>query len=478
VIILKNNKGFSLIELILSLAILVIVITLSSNFLLSLFNIPVKAQTEYDIQHEVRMLSKNITSTIRDASATFALHRTDHNNLTEGWNYIIPTTDNKSIVKYQWDEDNLTHQSIILVESKDGITFDLAYEKTSSPYEDNLLEFNLNVNINGHERDVVSEVEALNSLQVIDRGSSSLPANALAYRTDPRPSEVSDNKAAVAFVLDTSGSMGYRMDGNTNSNDNHSNPDRHSRIKKMRNEAKRLIESLSENPNIYASIIPFESTANGSYLMEPVRVNDTASSVMIDKINSLSAYGGTNTGDGIRRGYHTIKQFNDNHEDWDINNFMVILVDGVTTFYSAHQIQDPGTNLSDYNFVEGSSNIDNDRIYWWYDNYYNQGRYGGSGNSLDHWGTQYVNLIGDYVKDYGDTSFVDKKPIKVYVIGFSAVSSDHGSLNDIANATGADGPEGESDDFYTAGDSAALESIFDSIQKDINDSLWHIGGPN
>jgi hypothetical protein len=162
---------------------------------------------------------------------------------------------------------------------------------------------------------------------------------------------------------------------------------------------------------------------------------------------------------------------------------MVILVDGVTTFYSAHEVEWNGTDISDYDYVEGSSNIDNIRLdlsgyYNDYGDYFNQGRYGGSGNSLDYWGTQYVNLIGNYVKEYGDTSFVDKKPIKVYVIGFSGVSSDHGSLNDIANATGAEGPEGETDDFYTAGDSAALESIFDSIQKDINDSLWHIGGPN
>lgn len=474
---MKNNKGFTLIELILSLAILGLVISLSSSFLLSTFKLPVKAETEYNIQHEMRMLSKNVTSVIRDASATFALHRTNHNNLTEGWNYIIPTSDKKSIIKYEWNEDTSTHDSSNLIESKDGVTFDLTYEKTSAPYEDNLLQFHLLVNVNGNERDILSEVEALNSLQVIDRGSSTLPANALAYRTDPRPTEVSDNKAAVAFVLDKSGSMGDRMDGSSYSYDWHSNPFYHSRMKKMRDEAKRLIESLSENPNIYASIIPFDSTANGSYLMEPVRVNDTASSVMIDKINSLSANGGTNTGDGIRRGYHTIKQFNDNHDDWDINNFMVILVDGVTTFYSAYRVDYPGSSLNDYTYVTGSNNIDNREIYY-YNYTYSQGRYGGSGNSLDYWGTQYVNLIGNYVKEYGDTSFVDKKPIKVYVIGFSGVSSDHGSLNDIANATGADGPEGETDDFYTAGDSAALESIFDSIQKDINDSLWHIGGPN
>jgi len=467
-----NKRGITLIELIISLALFGLVVSLSFNFLFATIRLPDRAMSEYDIQFELRMLSQKVNNIIRDASATFALHRTNHNNLTPGWNYIIPSIDQTSIVEYKWNGS--AHVAQVIAEPQDGVTYNLVFSKITPSYDDNLLEYTIVANVNGQSREIKSEVEALNSLQVIDRGSTSLPSNTLAYRTDPRPTEVSDTKAAVAFVLDKSGSMAWRMDGSatdTYVNNNSTNPYYHSRMKKLRDEANRLIDSLSSNPNIYASIIPFDSTANGSYIMEPVRVNDTASSVMKDKINSLSAGGGTNTGDGIRRGYHVLYEFNDANSDNTIKNFMVILVDGVTTFYSAHRVNSPGNVLSNYTYVTGSSNIDNREISY-YNTDYAQGRYGGKGNELDYWGTQYVNAIGNLVETYGSGSTADKEPIKVYVIGFSARSSDYGSLQDIAFAT-----TGETT-YYTAGDSAALEAIFSAIQKDINDSLWHIGGPN
>lgn len=466
---MMNRKGFTLVEIIISLALLGIVLSLSANFLFSTIHVPDRAMNEYDVQFEMRMLSQRVTTVIRDASATFSLHRTNHNNLTDGWNYIIPSMDQTSIIEYKWN--GTTHVPEVIAKPQDGVTYTLVFRKLNPSYADNLLEYDIVANVNGQSREIKSEVEALNSLQVIDRGSTSLPANALAYRTDPRPTEISDAKAAVAFVLDKSGSMDWRMDGNHDSNDSSSNSDRWSRMKKLRIEANRLIDGLSANPNIYASIVPFDSTSNGSFTMEPVRVNDTASSVMKDKINSLSAGGGTNTGDGIRRGYNVLADFNDAHDEYTVKNFMVILVDGVTTFYSAHRVNSPGTNLSNYTFVTGSSNIDNHEISS-YNTTYPQGRYGGNGGSLDYWGTKYVDLMGeDYVQAYGSGSTADKETIKVYVIGFSADSDDYGSLNDIASATGSDG-------YYQAGDSETLNAIFAAIQKDINDSLWHIGGPN
>ncbi len=472
-----KKDGFTLMEIIIAISLLGIISLMVSTLVLTPMRAQDLAMDEFEVQSELRVLSHNINTVIRDASATFALRRTNHNNLTEGWNYITPSIDHTSIIEYLWDDVSETHLSRVMVGPIEDVTFDLVIMKLTPAYDDNLLQYAIEATVNGNEREVVSEVNALNSLQVIDRGSATLPSNTIAYRMDPRPTVVSSVKAAVAFVLDKSGSMQYTLDNHT-ANDYSSNPDNHSKMKKLRDEAKRLIEGLASNPNIYASIIPFDSTANGTYAMEPVRVNDTASSVMIDAVNSLSPGGGTNTGDGIRRGYHAIKDFDDSTAmtDYTVKNFLVILVDGVTTFYSAHQVDSPGTHPSDYTYVFGSNNIENiefDLSGWWndYDHYFSSGRYGGYGSSLDPWGTDYVDEIGDYVDDYGDISYPEKEEIKVYVIGFSAIEADYGSLQDIATATGAD-------TFYEAGDSAALEAIFSAIQKDINDSLWHVGGPN
>jgi hypothetical protein len=347
------------------------------------------------------------------------------------------------------------------------VKLNLVFNKLNPSDTDNLLEYKIIASINEQSREVKSEVEALNSLQIIDRGSIPNPSNTLAYRTDPRPTELSDTEAAVTMVLDKSGSMAWKMDGNEIGR--RENPNL-SRMNKLKVEALRLIDGLSSNPNIYLSIIPFDSTANNPQAMLPVRVNDTANNVLIQKVNSLTANGGTNTGDGLRRGYFITKDFNDSATK-TVKNFMIVLVDGVTTFYSATQVQANSRDIiTNVDYVLGNNNIDNSKITQ-YNRYYPNGGYSGEGNKLDEWGTAYVDEIGSMIRKYGTGATSGKQPISVYVIGFSANRSDYGSLRDIAEATTGNTK------YYEAGDSAALESIFASIQKDINDSLWHIGGP-
>jgi prepilin-type N-terminal cleavage/methylation domain-containing protein len=455
----KNRKrAFTLIEVVVSLTLLVLIMSIAVGFLLPTLRLPNQAVDEYDIQGKLRLLSQKVNYTIRDASATFALYRINHNNLTAGWNYIIPSTDHTSIVEYLWNGS--AHVAKVVAEPQAGVTYYLQFSKINPAYADNLLEYKVIATIDGETRELTSEVEALNSLQVIDRGNLTYPANTLAYRTDPRPTEISDVQASVTMVLDRSGSMDWTMGGgNTNTTSN-------KRIYKMKEEAKRLIQGLSSNPNIYASIVPFSSTANNPQAMLPVRVNDNANQVLINKIDSLTADGGTNTGDGLRRAYYIQKAFNDATTK-TTKNFMIVLVDGVTTFFSATRWNSNGTIL----YVDGDNNIENNEI-----NYYNQtysnGRYAGNGSSLDANGTAYVNLMGSKIRTYGSGVTADKEPIQVYVIGFSGVPADHGSLQNIAQATTGNST------YYTAGDSEALEAIFAAISKDISDSLWHIGGPN
>jgi hypothetical protein len=270
-------------------------------------------------------------------------------------------------------------------------------------------------------------------------------------------------------VLDISYSMTLDMNGN-----NTSNP-QNRRIEKLKAEAIRLISSLSASANVYISIVPFNNHANGAQPMLPARVNETANEVLINKINNLDAstIAYTNTGDGMRRGFYILDEFN-NASAKKTNNFMIILADGVTNRYSVYWAdQNSYHNTTSVAYFDGNNQISGEVRYNIGHTNTSIGYYAGiDSNTIDPFGTAYIRFIGAKIRNYGSGTTAGKEPIKVYVIGFSAVPADHGSLGDIALATSGNST------YYVAGDSAALEAIFGVIQKDISDSLWHIGGPN
>ncbi len=576
---MKERKGFTLVELLIVLALMSIIITFGTGYLT--FGSKGHSMTfeEFNIQSDLRIVSQKINSIIREASATFILHREDAELLTDEWNYIMLNEDKTGLFEYNWNPTTKKHDKIERAGSVDGSTLELLFDKDSNPDEDKLIQFTLTLKKGDKERVLETELESLNSLQIIDR-SYDKAGNTLAYRYDTRVDNVSNAQAVVGMVLDTSGSMAKTM-SNDPADDLSPNANKHSRIKKMKAEAVRLVEKLAEKPNIYISTIPFSYTANNPHAMLNVK---TSLTTIKHNIDDLKAKGGTNTGDGIRRAYYRISDFNELEENKNRTNknFMIILVDGVTTLASVTRVvnetitipTDVGKvyNYEGYDYIKPSRDRDaintitvykdegdsytvgtteyskaktteyrevphttykgssytvretigrteyqveyiydrTEESYWggnryyykaykyeyksynytfngvrkddyftgdnnistlWASNntYYSGGAYAGDGSNLDPWGTEYVDIIGEMVKKYKEET---NEAIKVYVIGFSAIEDDYGSLKDIALATRGD------DTYYEAGDSAALESIFNSIQRDISDALWHIGGPN
>ena len=499
---MKARKGITLVELLIALALVSIVIVAGTNFLL--FGIKGHTITidEFNIQSNTRLVSSKINSIIRDASGVFVLHRDDNENLTDEWNYIMLNDDKTKLLEYVWDGTSKSHTVNELVTGLNEVNFDLEFIKNNPSDEDKLLEFYLKVMHGGKEKVVNTEIEAKNALQVVDRSYLNI-GNTLAYRYDSRLKDASNAQAVVSMVLDRSGSMDDNMQGNNTNNNSQK------RITKMKAEAVRLVEKLAEKPNIYVSIIPFNNTANAPGEMLLANSNkdtiiEKINAVTVDRDRSGNATGGTNTGDGIRRGFYQIENFNndDKNKNKTNKNFMIILVDGVTTFYSAHNLEKINAVTVDSN--KGAFTQYNGKTYdyvgrtgflFWYTYYYDLkgveyvlgdndldaqkmedynnrsvlGKYAGNGGVLDHLGTEYVNEIGNMVKEYKEGT---NEAIQVYVIGFSADSDDLVSLQDIAEATRDDTI------YYEAGDSEALEEIFKAIQRDITDALWHIGGPN
>lgn len=493
---MKSEKGFTLIEVLLTIALLSIVILGGTNLLT--FSIKGHSLTlnEFDIQSNIRIASQNVNTIVRDTSATYLLHRDNANNLTDEWNYIMLNPEKNRLLNYVWNPSTNSHDVEELFPAIDGVSLDIIFNKDSAPHEDKLLEFAITVSGAGETRTIDTEIESKNALQIVDR-SYLLAPNTLAYRNDSRLDEVSNAQAVVSMVLDKSGSMGYRMDGNTYVSNSNLNSFYHSRMKLMKAEATRLVVELADLPNVNISINPFDSTANSSYAMVNAK---TQLNVLKTRIDGLVAGGGTNTGDGIRRGFYRIKEFNELSDNINKTNknFMIILVDGVTTFSSVHKATVEHQGYLEYNagniyyyngkmytyydrnyqryyyrhlnpilYVTGNDNINNSSANT--DTNYASGRYFGFGDDLDPYGKAYVDLIGEMVQSYKEGT---NEEIKVYVIGFSAVTSDYGSLGDIAVATTGDTV------YYEAGSSEALEEIFRAIQRDISDALWHIGGPN
>lgn len=499
---MKNKRGLTLTELLISLALISIVVVTVTQLAVFGLNAHNRTMNEFDVQTRIRVISQRINTTVRDSSGVFLLHRENANHLTPEWNYIMLSPQKDKMVHYVWDSSSSSHRIEELFPSHDGITLDFQLHLPGTSGVSRLLDLNFSIIGHGETRTIQTEIEAKNALQVVDR-SYLLEANTLAYRKDARLDEVSNSQAAVTMVLDVSGSMSKTL-ANTNANDNSTNPLYHSRLKLMKNEALRLIEELSELPNVYVGITPFSSTANSSHRMMNIKQELETDPGIRRIVNSLSAGGGTNTGDGIRRAYYNIHEFNEAHQDKTNKNFMIILVDGVTTFgsihevvtdhsisYSSHQGASISVNGKPYtyshttgfwiwttyhykysgpiynNYVMGDGGIANEE--GTENNFYSAGRYFGYGNNLDPHGTEYVNKVGEMIQSYKEGT---NEEIKTYVIGFSAISGDFGSLRDIALATTGNTV------YYEAGSSEALEEIFSAIQRDISDALWHIGGPN
>jgi len=481
---MKNRKAVTLIELILVLAIISLVVPTATSMLLLGQKAESMSFEEFDIQSDIRVAATVLNNTIRDSGGVFILHRDNANKLSEEWNYIMLNDTKDKLVEWRWDSSTNTHKQVELLSVDDGSTLDIVYNKNSKPNEDNVLEFTLTLkNPEKGDRSINSGLESMNSLQVVDRAYGKV-ANTLAYRNDKKLTEVSNSQAVVSMVLDTSGSMADKLSGGKPNNNNKS------RLEIMKNEAKKLVDGFSDYPNIYVSLVPFNTTANEAGDMKKVISNKDD---FTNTINGLTAEGGTNTGDGIRRGYHSIVEFNAQNENKTNKNFMIILVDGVTTFASATEYNK--YLITSYWYYDDTINY-NGRIYdyigWYYDYddyeyvyeyvYYNNITYLtgnvdvtsddmiiGVGSRLDRYGTEYVDEIGEMVRSYKNGT---NEAINVFVIGFSEVVSDYGSLEDIAMATRGDKV------YYKADSQKALEEIFSSIQREISDALWHIGGPN
>lgn len=456
--IINKNSGFTLVEIVVSILLIGLVFSLAGMFLNFSFRAEKKVEEEYDLQTEVRRTTDALNNAIRNSSVTFIVPGSVFSSpKKDKWSYFGLEEQNK-IVQYTWNPDTGAHDRSVIVSAREGILYNL-YFKQNNP-ESKLVEYHLDVineNDDTKSVSVSSELAALNSLAVDDGGSDSNPAVAIAFRSDnaPRPEEITTQREvtiAISLVLDVSGSMAYDMNGRKKGERNFNSKE--IRMDIMTREAQKLIDNYVALGGIEVSIIPYSNTANNPGDLLPATSRNQAS--LRNKISGLKADGGTNTGDGLRRGYYQLRNNYNKNYDKEIVNYVILLTDGEPTYFSGDNRY--GSNYSAYIPKLGDGNCNSNYI-WGVGN--NDG-IGGATNLARS--MSYCNNIGQKIRQDTDLN------IGTFVIGFSAVAAEISNNKTVAK----DYCGGR---YYEAGSEIALETAFSEITSTILRETWHIYGP-
>lgn len=513
-----RKRGFTLVELVIGISMMTLVMALGFQILFAFNKVTAKTMDETYLQTSTRLFTEEINTSVRYASAIFMIPKKSfvRQNLTKGWNYL-GIWDNVEVVEGTGDRTKVitAPQAIVHIEYKpngrpervnpgevilenDGeffvqkvygytkedpetgnlLEYSLVFDKEDKTGVEANLKYSLGATMLNKEGKVLgnkkylninTELEALNSLQVINKGAALDPATAIAYRKDDRADE---SVAHVAMVLDNSGSMEWGMDGNSSNV-----PEDKKRINILKVKSREFIDGLSSNDSIEVGIIPFsffgnmELNAPGTTRRKRIFENTKyEKKVLYDYIDSLNASGGTNTGDGMRVAYHELK----NNTDKNVNNYLLLLVDGDTTSWTLSDWSDQNSYLTGagtgqycgyFQFLDYNS-----RAIFMREVGYNQvSAY--SNKPLRYVGEEevYQKLIDGYVGEIAKKYTSDFAKVYVIVFANSVTSRGVYALKDSFKL--------DDTALFKATDQDKLKAAFEEIGKDIKNEMWYLNGP-
>lgn len=374
----KNTKGFTLIEVIIAIALVSLVILISSNILMLTMNSHKLTEKEYSLQSELRRASEKTNEIVRYSKAVFAVPNnfvSSVSSMDTGWDYLMASPDGKRIVIMKYDEVSNQHIETVVVNESENVRYELVFEKDTTATSDTFLKYKIYAYSTDDEGNRVGEkiiyettVETVNAIQIVDKGTESSPSIALAFRSDGQTSGKGKNQIAyVTIVIDTSNSMNQTPSGG-GSNTSETTSSRIYRVRNAlvgdgTNTGKGIIQMFSKEENVFISLVPFANTANypsphantnpsGQHPFYEV-YKSTDANTLITTVKDLKAdgyktiygggQGGTNTGDGLRRAYFLHDSFRARmsangtpiSDDDQVHHYMILLVDGETTFETA-----------------------------------------------------------------------------------------------------------------------------------------------
>ena len=494
------RKGVTLVELVIVLGFVSVIILASANMVILGTKAEKVTVDEYKLQSAIRRLTEQVNQTVRYSKAVFAVPETfveSTSVMDPGWSYFMVSSDQRSIVVWRYDTESAQWLQETIVEPVENVAFALRFYKDESADSDSVLRYVISAyrtdsggNITSEKTVFESTIEAVNSVQVADKGTVASPSVALAFRGDGQTSGQGKNEIAyITIVVDVSGSMNQLPDGIGSSGTEQPG----SRIRHLRkalagdaaNPDSGIIQILSKEENIFVSLIPFSTTANypnpvsysatgGDYGIYEV-YNKSEEDTLINIAKSLRAYGGTNTGDGLRRAYHMHNDFRTKmgiDSKTRVHHYMIVLVDGETT-YEVKKGTWERRSLLRWEFSPSSQyyldlgNID--ILFSGQPVYFHDPRVTyaitGNGSTVIN-SSPHVSAAGALIK-----SFDGGNGVKSYLIGYAADLSTH--INFIGSAIGTD-PE----HIYKYDDEGFdLEEVFENIATDIMADFWIVSGP-
>ena len=502
---MKNNKkGFTLIELIVVIAIMGLIGGSVTGLLIFGLDIFGLANRDFQMQTDVRMALEDTSKLVRFAKAMFAVPDVDYKD--DEWNYIGLNEDSTMIVNYVWDPSlgsDGGHQAIPMVGPYEGVTFNIGFYKEDNMQKDNTIQVYFEM---FHQDGTVKRFniqtgyEALNSLQVVDYGTELNPARALAYRSDDFHYENYLLKVNITLILDISGSMDDSLTGEKNVESENR------RITILKEKTAQLIESFAMNTNddveINIALVPFNSAANDVTSFWNVK-SEAEKEDLLDAVASLcrgndqicsNTISGTNTGDGMRRAYYRLlqksqAQVNDSTitRDYKIKNYNIFLSDGITTFRTLNYIQTGTESVYECSWWGYCRWVDYpvfSREHFTGDGNINlktpptngpAGAYfesDGSGMNTSPTEWDYVETIGAMLGGVLPVTGHDEElTVTSYVIGFTEGISQE-VVYDIAGTMSV--PD---ERVYFANDGDSLSLSFSDIQLSITNDTWHYLGP-
>lgn len=451
-----RQAGFTLIEIIVTIAIIGMVFALAGSFINFSFTSEKKVEREYELQSEMRRATELLNHSIRDATVTFVMPGyVSSDTIKDDWSYFGVSEDGSEFVQYVWTEDpdgsNGRHEKNVVISKRDGTKYSLVLNnKTKTKLVGYKLELQKD---DGRILSVSSTLAAINSVAVDYNSSEKNPAAVIAYRTDERPKPGENKKVTIviSMVIDDSGSMGYAMDG--------SYPTYNNKARKtiMKAKADALIDSFTDN--VVLGVVRFSSDANGPSAL--IKLTDESTKIAVKNSIPTNANGGTNTGDGLRRAYYQLKSYVKTSPDEEVLYYIILLTDGNPTYYS-HTAGTRKYRNNDRAVAEEDYQIDNLNI----------DDRGGTGSSDPYSNSlNYTKVVGERLlrADAGLN-------IRTFVIGFSGVSADIDKAITIAancNPAGTDKKE----IYFEADSEESLGIAFDAIKESMLSEYWHIYGP-